>query len=261
MMARAKQTVLLGLILLTPVAAFTFTFGHTAAKAKALYIRPLSKSPPYNVVYPLHRLQLHAEPAPAPEPAPEPSPDELETNKRAVETAAASTHKKPSAYDEGDPRQALEQFGSLYSQVQAIFTEGSSWDSDELEEKTRDLARSYVRVVVPGVGYVATSLAVYAASFAFVGVALALSGRGYTDILAAVSGFEPLRDLLEKADPKWGNAAIALVIIELLSPAIIAVTLALTPKTMDSLRTNLDKWGWGEEGIDERVSEMLGKSK
>mmetsp|Transcript_9836 Transcript_9836/g.17912 ORF Transcript_9836/g.17912 Transcript_9836/m.17912 type:complete len:258 (-) Transcript_9836:150-923(-) len=257
MMARAKQTVLLGLILLTPVAAFSFGHTGTAAKAKALYIRPLSKSPPY--IYPLHRLQLHAEPERSP--SPEPSPDEQGNNKSAVETAAASTQKKPSAYDEGDPRQALEQFGSLFSQVQAILTEGSSWDSDELEEKTRELVRSYVDVVVPGLGYAATSLAVYAASFAFVGVVLALSGRGYTDILAAVSGFEPLRDLLEKADPTWGNAAIALVIIELLSPAIIAVTLALTPKTMDSLRTNLDAWGWGEEGIDERVSEMLGKSK
>mmetsp|Transcript_15537 Transcript_15537/g.33638 ORF Transcript_15537/g.33638 Transcript_15537/m.33638 type:complete len:260 (-) Transcript_15537:845-1624(-) len=230
-MARVKQTILLGLILLTSVAAF----GHTAARN----LRPLSKSPQY----PLHRL--HAEP----------SPDEL-GNKSTV-TAASGT--PPSAYDEGDPRQALEQFGSLFSQVQAILTEGDSWDSDELEDKTREFVRSYVGVVVPGVGYVATSVAVYASSFAFVRVALALSGRGYTDIVASVSGFEPLRDLLEKADPAWGNTAIALVILEILSPAIIAVTLALTPKTMDSLRTTLDGWGWGEEGINERVSEMLGK--
>lgn len=236
-MARAKQTVLLGLILLTSVAAF----GHTAAKA--LRPLPLNKSPPN----PLHRHRLHAEP----------SPDEL-GNTSAVAPAASTP---PSAYDEGDPRQALEQFGSLFSQVKDIVTEGSSWDSDKLEDKTREFVRSYVGVVVPGLGYVATSVAVYASSFAFVGVALALSGRGYTDILTAVSGFEPLRDLLEKADPTWGNTAIALVILELLSPAIIAVTLALTPKTMDSLRTNLDGWGWGEEGINERVSEMLGNSK
>ena len=164
-----------------------------------------------------------------------------------------------SAYDDGDPRQALEQFGSLFNQVQVILTEGSNWDADELEDKTREFARTYVGVVVPGLGYVATSLAVYVTTFATIGAGLALSGRGYNDIIALSSGFEPLRDLLEKADPTWGNVAIALVFLEVLSPAIIALTLALTPKTMDALRTNLDDWGWGEEGIDERVAEMLGK--
>jgi hypothetical protein len=173
--------------------------------------------------------------------------------------SALEDKKFVSAYDDGDPRQALEQFGSLFSQVQVILTEGSKWDSEELEDKTREFARTYVGVVVPGLGYVATSLAVYVTTFATIGAGLALSGRGYNDILAASSGFEPLRELLEKADPTWGNVAIALVFLELLSPAIIALTLALTPKTMDALRTNLDDWGWGEEGIDERVAEMLGK--
>jgi hypothetical protein len=167
--------------------------------------------------------------------------------------------KAPSAHEDGDPRQALEKFGSLFSQVQLIVTEGSTWDSEVLEDKTREFVTSYVGVVVPGLGYVATSIAVYVSSFAFIGVLLALSGRGYNDILAAADGIGPLRDLLEKADPTWGNAAIVLVALEVLSPAIIGVTLALTPKMMDALRTNLDGWGWGEEGIADRVAEIMGK--
>jgi hypothetical protein len=228
MMARAKQTCLLGLILLTSVAAFCQT-----SNAASL-LRPRSKSP---YQYPLHRL--HAEPSPE---------DELRKN-----TAPSS------AYDEGDPRQALEQFGSLFSQVQVIVTEGSTWDSDELEDKTQEFVRTYLAVFVPGIGYALTGLAVSAAAFTFFLVALSISGRGYTDVLAAVSDIGPLRDLLEKADPAWGNAAIALAACELLAPVTIAVTLALTPKTMDTLRTNLDGWGWGEENINERVSEILGK--
>jgi hypothetical protein len=228
MMARARQTCLLGLILLTSVAAF----GHTSTAASLL--RPLGKSP---YKYPRHRL--HAEPSPV---------DELRSN-----TTPSS------AIEVGNLKQALEQFGSLFSQVQAILTEGNTWGSDELEDKTQVFVRTYLAVFIPSLGYAATGLAVFAASFAFFEVVLSISGRGYTDVLAAVSNIGPLRDLLEKADPAWGNAAIALAACELLSPVTTAVTLALTPKTMDTLRTNLDGWGWGEEDINKRVSEMLGK--
>jgi len=163
----------------------------------------------------------------------------------------------PSKYDDGDPRQALEQFGSLFTLVQAIFSEGSTWDSDTLEENTREFVSTYLRVFVPGVGYAVTSFAVFGSAVSSFLLALAVSGRGYTDILAAVGGVEPLRNLLEKADPAWGNVAIALVGCEVLSPVILAVTLALTPKTMDALRAKLDELGWGEDDIDERVADIL----
>jgi hypothetical protein len=245
MMARAKQTWLLGVILLSSVAAFV---GHPSNAASFLLQPSLSKS---SFQYPRHH-RLHAEPSPvddAEEPSPVLDDDEL---------IGSNINTKPSsAYDEGDPRQALEQFGSLFSQVQAILTEGSTWDSDRLEDKTQEFVRTYLGVFVPGIGYAATSFAVFAASFAFSLLALSISGRGYKDILAAVSDIGPLRDLLEKADPAWGNAAIALLACELLSPAILAVTLALTPKTMDALRANLDGWGWGEEDINKRVSDIL----
>lgn len=237
MMVKAKQTCLLGLLLLTSVAAFG---GHTIT-ASSLLLRPSLSNSPYKY------SRLHAEPSPVED-------DELLGN---------NDNKAPSssAYEEGDPRQALEQFGSLFSQVQIIFTEGNTWDSDKLEDKTQEFVRTYLAVFIPGIGYAATSFATLAASFTFFSLALAISGRGYTDILAAVSEIGPLRELLEKADPAWGNAAIALIGCELASPAILALTLALTPKTMDALRTNLDEWGWGEEDIDKRVADILGSTK
>lgn len=164
---------------------------------------------------------------------------------------------EPSKYDDGDPRQALEQFGSLFSQVQAIFLEGSSWDSDTLEAKTEEFVRTYLRVFVPGIGYAATSFAVFGSSFALVTLALSISGRGYADVLGAVGDIDFLRGLLERADPAWGNAAIALLGCEVLSPVILAVTLALTPKTMDALQGKLNEWGWGEDDIDKRTAEIL----
>jgi hypothetical protein len=251
MMTRVtKHAALLGLILLTSVAAFH----NTATRRTSAQPQPpsLSKNRPLDHEdYPLRQLLfLSVEP---------PSDKQLEKSDDGINAVVPAEAEASSAYDDGDPRQALEQFGSLFSQVQAIFTEGSTWDSETLEEKTREFVRTYVSVFVPGIGYAATSLAVYVGSFAFVALGLALSGRGYDDVLAAVSGFQPLRELLEKADPSWGNTAIVLLLLEVLSPAILAISLALTPKTMDALRTNLDGWGWGEEGIDDRVAELLGK--
>ncbi|KAL7506124.1 hypothetical protein ACHAXN_003746 [Cyclotella atomus] len=156
-----------------------------------------------------------------------------------------------------DPRKALEQFGSLFTLLQEILTQGSTWDEDTLETKTQEFVRTYLQIFVPGIGYAFTSFGVFGSAFLSCLLALNLSGRGYTDILQAVNGIEPLRALLEKANPAWGNAAIALVGCEVLSPVILAATLALTPKTMEALQKKLDELGWGEDNIEERAADIL----
>mmetsp|Transcript_4074 Transcript_4074/g.5947 ORF Transcript_4074/g.5947 Transcript_4074/m.5947 type:complete len:165 (+) Transcript_4074:325-819(+) len=126
-----------------------------------------------------------------------------------------------------------------------------------LNKKTQEFVRTYLRVFVPGLSYAVTSLGVFASFFFSLLITMSISGRGYSDILGAVSSVEPLRNLLEKADPSWGNAAIALIGCEALGPVILAITLALTPKTMDALQTKLAESGWGEENIEERAAEIL----
>jgi len=86
---------------------------------------------------------------------------------------------------------------------------------------------------------------------------LTVSGRGYNDILTMLGSIEPLRAFLEKADPTWGNAAIALLGCEVLSPVILGATLALTPRTMEALRRKLEELGWGEDDINERAADIL----
>jgi hypothetical protein len=157
----------------------------------------------------------------------------------------------------GDPRKALEQFGSLFSQVQSIVLEGGAWDAETLEIKTQNFIRTYLQIFVPGLGYALTSFVVLGSTFFSCFFGLNLSGRGYNDIVEAVSAYEPLRALLEKADPAWGNVAIALLGCELLSPVILAATLALTPRTMDLLQGKLDEIGWGEDDIEERTADIL----
>ena len=264
-MARGKQSWLGLMILLASATAFGVghhksTTHHQRVATIPLRLRwtttpTLSKKSPYKY------SRLHVQPSPIED-------DELLLESDSSSSNSNNNNKNDEAtipmllseskYDDGDPRQALEQFGSLFSQVQAIITEGSTWDSDKLDEKTQEFVRTYIKVVVPGIGYAATSIAVYASSFLFLELVLVVSGRGYADITAAVSGIGLLRDLLEKVDPTWGNTAIALLGCEALAPVILAATLALTPKTMNIVRHQMEEWGWGEEDIDQRVSEIRG---
>ena len=101
-------------------------------------------------------------------------------------------------------------------------------------------------------------MGVFGTTFLSIIFGLSISGRGYTDILSSiVDGIEPIRNLLEKANPTWGNVAIALIGCEVLGPVILGVTLALTPKTMDVLQTKLDEAGWGEDDIEKRAADIL----
>lgn len=162
-----------------------------------------------------------------------------------------------SKYNDGDPRQALEQFGSLFSLVQEIFTDGSTWSESQLESKTQQFIQTYLNIFVPGLSYAITSLGVFGTTFLSIILALSISGRGYTDIISIVDGIEPMKNLLEKANPTWGNVAIALIGCEVLGPVILGVTLAVTPKTMDVLQTKLDEAGWGEDDIEKRAADIL----
>eukprot|EP00984_Skeletonema_dohrnii_P005167 scaffold1815_cov147-Skeletonema_dohrnii-CCMP3373.AAC.19 len=203
-------------LLLSSAVAFTGQTGYSTSSC----IRQLSS----NSCHDNHITRLYVEPSQSDD-------EKLPLPTSTIDTKSDNTL-TTSKYEEGDPRRALEQFGSLFSLVQEIFVEGSSWDEDKLEQKTQEFVRTYLRVFVPGLSYAVTSL-------------------------GAVSSVEPLRNLLEKADPSWGNAAIALIGCEALGPVILAITLALTPKTMDALQTKLAESGWGEENIEELAAEIL----
>jgi hypothetical protein len=112
-------------------------------------------------------------------------------------------------------------------------------------------------VLVPGLSFTATQLAVFAAAFAAVWVGLAVSGLGYAGLVDLASGWAPLQILLARVDPAWGNTAIVLVLLELLSPLLVGASLALTPTTMGALRGQLEGWELDEAGMRRKVSEML----
>mmetsp|Transcript_15955 Transcript_15955/g.37027 ORF Transcript_15955/g.37027 Transcript_15955/m.37027 type:complete len:212 (-) Transcript_15955:280-915(-) len=164
---------------------------------------------------------------------------------------------KSSSSNKADPREALKNFGELYSQLGAIIKDGKTWEREELEVRAQEFAQTYVNVLVPSFAYTGTQFSVFASAWLFSLAGLWASGKGYVDVVAAVGGFSPLRDLLSKVDESWGNAAIALLIVEILSPLLIAASLAATPRVVEALEAKLDEWDLSEKGVSRRVSNFL----
>lgn len=174
-----------------------------------------------------------------------------------------------------DPRKALEEVGTLLEQVKALWTEGSTWSPAERDQRQRDLVTQYFRVFVPAVAFSGVQLALSIGAFVIALVALSVSHRGYDDLvrMSQVS-FAPrhrkdgraqglsmghithrislpddtqsiplVASALDKIDTSLGNAAIALLIVELLGPALIAIALAAAPGASASLKVKLNDWG------------------
>jgi len=135
--------------------------------------------------------------------------------------------------------------------------QGSSWDADTLDAKAQDFAGTYVRVLIPGISYTATQFALFAAVFVSAWTTLAVSGLGYTNLVDFAGKIEPLQNLLERVDPAWGNTALSLLVLELLSPLLVGASLALTPKTVRAVTRQLEDWELDEAGMRRKVSELL----
>ena len=90
---------------------------------------------------------------------------------------------------------------------------------------------------------------------------LGATGLGFEGLLNVLSGVPPVADFLqEKVDPAWGNAAIALLAVELSAPLLIAATLAATPAATANLQAQLTEWNLDAEGLNARIEEVLEKT-
>lgn len=155
------------------------------------------------------------------------------------------------------PQNAIAELGPLLEQVKLVWTEGSTWSPAEREQRRRDIIEKYVRVFAPALSFSAAQLGLSIGVFLTVLIALNVSGRGFTDLSAAFTNLPLFGDLLEKVDPSWGNAAIALVVVEVMAPLLLPVALALTPGMTASLQSQLEAWGLDAEGLNARIEKVL----
>jgi len=170
----------------------------------------------------------------------------------------APTAKPKAAETPMSPQAAVEEMGSLLEQVKLVWTEGSSWSPEERASRRRDLVETYVRVFAPALSFSFAQLSLSLSVFLLTLLSLNLSGRGYADIADLVAGFPVVPDLLAKVDPGWGNVAIALVIIEVLSPLLLPVAAAATPSLSAALQRKLEELGFDAEGLDAQLAKVTG---
>ena len=159
-----------------------------------------------------------------------------------------------------DPRKAVEELGGLLEQIKVLWTESASWSADERVERRRELINTYVRVFAPALAFSGTQVAISLGAFLTVLLGLQLGGRGYADVYRLSGALPPLRSALEQLDPAWGNAAIALLAVELSAPLLIAATLAATPAATANLQAQLTEWNLDAEGLNARIEEVLEKT-
>ena len=131
--------------------------------------------------------------------------------------------------------------------------------ADERVERRRELINTYVRVRAGArlLGHAGRHLARRLPHRA---ARLQLGGRGYADVYRLSGALPPLRSALEQLDPAWGNAAIALLAVELSAPLLIAATLAATPAATANLQAQLTEWNLDAEGLNARIEEVLEKT-
>ena len=159
-----------------------------------------------------------------------------------------------------DPRRALEEFGSLIEQVKELNSEWKNWTPEERSERRRTVVSTYVRVFAPAVAFSGVQLGISLGAFALILISLTLSGRGYTDVAALCEPVPFLRSALENLDPTLGNAAIALLAVELCAPALIASALLAAPAATRALEERLSTWNLDADGLNTRIERLLGET-
>jgi len=157
-----------------------------------------------------------------------------------------------------DPKQALAELGALTQQIQEVWTEGGSWTPDERIERRRDIVSQYVRVFAPAVAFSGVQLMLTFGLLALVLLGLSVSGRGYADFADALESAPLVGDVLANIDPSWGNAAIALAVVEVTAPVILLpLSVVATPTATQALQSKLTELGLDAEGLNQRIEEVL----
>ena len=141
---------------------------------------------------------------------------------------------------------------------QVLWTEGKTWDTEKRTERRRAIVKTYVRVFAPAMAFSGTQLTITLGVFLIYLILLGASGFGFDALQEAGSGVPLLGDLLGKVDPAWGNAAVALVLIEVSAPVLVPLAALLTPKATEALSAKLVEWDLDADGLNAKIEKALG---
>ena len=153
----------------------------------------------------------------------------------------------------------MQELGKLMEQVAEVWTEGSSWTPEVRTERRRAIVETYVRVFAPALAFSGVQLTIGLSAFATALLALSISGRGYADIARLGADIPLIGGALAQVGPGWGNAAIALLLVEVAAPVLLPLAAIATPKATEALSNKLTESGFDADGINRRLEAVLDK--
>lgn len=136
-------------------------------------------------------------------------------------------------------------------------------DKDGRKAMQAEIIEMYVEFAVPAVSLALGTFVAFPGAFAVFFTALAVTGRGLPDVQALFASApdfiaDPAANLLDKVDPTLGNAAVAAILVELVSPLLFVSQLALKGKIEPWLRGKLEDWGLDAKGLLARLERIAG---
>lgn len=139
-------------------------------------------------------------------------------------------------------------------------------DKEQRKALESEIVDLYVAFAVPALALALSTLLAFPGAFLLFYASLAVTGRGLPDVEAFFAALPaaiatPASELLAKVDPAIGNAAVAAILLELASPALLLLSAAIKGRIETALSARLPEWGFDADGIRARLERLAGEGE
>lgn len=138
--------------------------------------------------------------------------------------------------------------------------EYGGWEPERKMALRRELVEKYVAFAAPALAFSLTQLTLALSTFLGILTAFNVSGAGYAAVRDGVSGALPfLAGPLGGIDEGLGNAAISLLLTDVVSPLLLGGALAATPGVTAQIDGSLKNWGLDADGLNSLLDDWFEK--
>mmetsp|Transcript_3007 Transcript_3007/g.4599 ORF Transcript_3007/g.4599 Transcript_3007/m.4599 type:complete len:226 (+) Transcript_3007:254-931(+) len=132
-----------------------------------------------------------------------------------------------------DPRKAFNAVSSIIDKLGEYSSNMNSWDDQQMEMWQKEYSDLVQNVAVPTLAFATSNLVISTAIFFSILVSLDKTGRGFSDVQTILGAIpllgQKLQGALTNIDPKIGNGALSLVLVDLVAPLSIPLAVTLSP--------------------------------
>eukprot|EP00467_Chlorarachnion_reptans_P009465 CAMPEP_0114531250 /NCGR_PEP_ID=MMETSP0109-20121206/25947_1 /TAXON_ID=29199 /ORGANISM="Chlorarachnion reptans, Strain CCCM449" /LENGTH=243 /DNA_ID=CAMNT_0001714065 /DNA_START=945 /DNA_END=1676 /DNA_ORIENTATION=+ len=152
-----------------------------------------------------------------------------------------------------DPQKLLSTVKQLSEKMNEFSTNSQAWTPAEKDAWRAEYSNLVDTVAIPALSFASANLIVSTAFFVAILTLLNKSGRGFEDVTSLIEGI-PLfgenisRALAKNLDSGVGNGILALVLVDLLAPLVVAAAAIITPllspwyaEKLENIRNTLEQ--------------------